>query len=86
MKDLTALYCSIDDFWKVFEKNWVKHLIENKQNRRGPAPLLSVSEMMTITVMFQQSNFKTFKHFYSYIHQYYYREFPNLIRYLRFIQ
>ncbi len=65
MKDLTALYCSIDDFWKVFKKDRVKHLIENKQNKRGPAPLLSVPEMMTIIVMFQQSNFQTFLFLYS---------------------
>ncbi len=70
MKDLTALYYSIDDFCKVFKKDRAKHLIESKQNRRGPAPLLSVPEMMTIIVMFQQ---------------YYYREFPKLISYSRFI-
>lgn len=86
MYDLTTLYCSIDDFWQSFKEQWDQHLIENGKGKRGPDPLLSISEMMTIMVMFQQSNYRTFKHFYSYVHQYYSGYFPCLIGYARFVQ
>lgn len=83
--DLIALYCSIDDFWKSFRQEWDKHLIDNGKEKRGPEPELSVSEMMTIVILFHQSNFRTFKHFYHYVRNYLRKEFPNLISYSRFV-
>lgn len=83
--DLTALYCSIDDFWKSFRQEWDKHLIDNGKAMRGPEPELSVPEMMTIVILFHQSNFRTFKHFYHYVCNYLRKEFPNLISYSRFV-
>lgn len=85
MQDLTTLYCSIDDFWKKFKPEWNKHLIETGKSSRGPKPRLSISEMLTITIMFQQSNFRTFKYFYKFIQKYHLREFPDLISYNRFV-
>jgi IS5 family transposase len=83
--DLTALYCSLDDFWKFFKQEWGKHLIDNGKARRGPEPELSISEMMTIVILFHQSNFRTFKYFYHYVCNYLSKEFPNLISYSRFV-
>ena len=85
MKDLTTLYCSIDDFWKSFKLDWNKHLIETGKSKRGPEPRLSIPEMLTITIMFQQSNFRTFKHFYMFVKNHHSREFPKLISYNRFV-
>lgn len=85
MEDLTALYCSIDDFWKSFQEEWNKHLIESEKSKRGPEAELSVPEMMTIVILFHQSNYRTFKHFYSYVCYRYKDDFPKLLSYSRFV-
>ncbi|CAF24047.1 IS982-like element ISPasp2 family transposase [Candidatus Protochlamydia amoebophila] len=83
--DLIKLYCSVDDFWKSFEKKWNKQLIDHGKTKRGPQPELSIPEMMTIVILFHQSNYRTFKHFYGYVTKYLVKEFPNLISYSRFV-
>jgi len=84
--DLVELYCSIDDFWKNFKADWDKYLIENNKPKRGPDPFLSIPEMMTIIILFHQSNFRTFKHFYIfYVQKYLSKDFPTLISYPRFV-
>ena len=55
--DFTTLYCSVDDFWKSFKEEWDKHAIKTGTSKRGPEPELSISEMMTIVILFHQSNF-----------------------------
>lgn len=83
--DLTTLYCFVDDFWKVFSAEWKKHLIDSRKSNRGPEPELSISEMMTIIILFHQSNYRTFKHFYVHVSLYYRSCFPKLISYSRFV-
>ena len=85
MNDLTTLFCSVDDFWTLFEKQWAKRLLGSGKSRTGPEPELSMSEMMTIVILFHQSNFRTFKHFYSLVCQGLKKEFPKLISYSRFV-
>lgn len=85
MTDLTILYCSIDDFWKEFREKWGEHLIDSGKSKRGPEPELSASEMMTIVILFHQSNYRTFKHFYGHICVHFRSCFPKLISYDRFI-
>ena len=83
--DLLKLYCSIDDFWKSFKQEWDKHLIVNGKAKRGPEPRLSNSEVMTIVILFHQSNYRTFKHFYEYVCRYLGKDFPHLISYSHFV-
>lgn len=83
--DLTELYCSVDDFWKSFKEEWDKHLIKTRTSKRGPEPELTMSEMMTIVILFHQSNYRTFKYFYFYVCDYLGKEFPRLISYSRFV-
>ncbi len=83
MCDLVTLYCSVDDFYKLFEQDWNKHQIGNSQ--RGPKPELSIAEMMTIVILFHQSNFRTFKHFYFHVFNHLKAYFPTLINYTRFV-
>jgi len=83
--DLTALYCCEDDFWKRSRCEWEKHLIDSGKSNRGPDPELSPSEMMTITILFHQSNYRTFKNFYEHISANYRSFFPELISYSRFV-
>lgn len=84
MSGLVELFCSIDDFWKSFRAEWETNLIGKA--KRGPEPELSVSEMMTIVILFHQSNYRTFKHFYSFVREHYKRDFPALVSYGRFVQ
>jgi len=41
--------------------------------------------MMTIVILFHQSNYRTFKHFYIYIEDFFKKAFPKLISYDRFV-
>lgn len=82
--DLTSLYCHVDDFWIQFRSEWSRHLIDNG-SLRGPEPELSSAEMMTIVILFHQSNYRTFKHFYIHISEHYSEYFPKLISYSRFV-
>jgi len=86
MTDLTTLYSQVDDFWKIFRGEWERHLIDSGKAKRGPEPELSISEMMTIVILFHQSNFRIFKHFYGYICDHFGSYFPKLICYQRFVQ
>jgi hypothetical protein len=86
MLDITTLYCSVDDFFKTFHKKREKQFIGSDKKKRGPSGKLSVPEMMTIFILFHQSNYRTFKHFYkNYVHLFLRKEFPNLISYSRFV-
>lgn len=85
MEDLTTLYCNVDDFWKEFRNEWEKHLIDSGKKKRGPEPELSISEMMTIVILFHQSNYRTFKHFYGHLSVHFKSYFPKLISYDRFV-
>jgi len=63
--DITALYCCLDDFCKVFEE-WEAHrLIPSGQTRKRSGKL-SRSEMLFIMVLFHLSPYKNFKTFYLY--------------------
>lgn len=73
------------DFWETFKTEWEKHLIGTGKSKRGPEPRLSISEMLTIVVLFHQSNYRTFKHFYHYVSMHMRRDFPYLISYSRFV-
>ncbi len=56
------------------------------KSNRGPACGLSISEIMTILVMFQMSRFRDFKSFYGGFLSFYHRGyFPNLPSYGRFV-
>lgn len=85
MEDVTNLFCSVDDFWKGFETDWTARLIGSSKAKRGPKTEMTISEMMTIAIMFHQSNYRTFKHFYQLIATQFRSYFPKLISYHRFV-
>jgi hypothetical protein len=63
--DITALYCCLDDFCKVFEE-WEQHRLIPSETKRQRAGKLSLSEMLLIMVLFHLAPFKHFKAFYRY--------------------
>jgi hypothetical protein len=63
--DITALYCCLDDFCRVFG-DWEAHrLIPSPATRQRPGKL-SRAEMLLIVVLFHLSPYKNFKTFYLY--------------------
>lgn len=86
MDNLTELYCHIDDFYKAFEPEYKKHLIEQGVKRNRPSKI-SVAEVMTILILFHQLRYRQFKAFYNFhMLGMMRREFPNLPSYSRFIE
>jgi hypothetical protein len=83
---LEEIYCHVDDFCKAFFPAWERSLIAGKKRQRARATSLSMSELITIMILFQTSNYRTFKHFYIYLLQFHRRDFPNLVSYSRFVQ
>ncbi len=63
--DITALYCCLDDFFKVFEDRQAHRLIPSPTTRQRSGKL-SDSEMLFIMVLFHLSPCKNFKAFYLY--------------------
>src|SRR4051794_31686127 len=63
--DITALYCCLDDFSKLFAE-WEAHRLIPSQTTRQRMSKLSRSEMLFIMVLFHLSPFKHFKVFYLY--------------------
>jgi hypothetical protein len=55
--DITALYCRLDDFCKVFE-DWEAHRLIPSSTARQRSGKLSRSEMLFIVVLFHFLPFK----------------------------
>ena len=84
--ETTALFCKVDDFLEEFWPQFRKHLIKTGVERIR-SNQMSVSEMITILILFHQSGFRTFKDFYKKsIMKHRTKEFPNTVCYARFIQ
>jgi hypothetical protein len=83
--DITALYCCLDDFCKVFE-DWEAHRLIPSEQTRKRSGKLARSEMLFIVVLFHLSAYKNFKTFYVYGIGVQYRDcFADLPHYDRFI-
>jgi hypothetical protein len=82
---LEEIFCLIDDFCKYFERH--SQFVEiGRARKKTRVPEMSLSEMMTIVVLFHMSGFKTFKHYYnSHILGHFRGCFPKAISYNRFI-
>lgn len=87
MIPLVDIFCSIDDFCKYFEESGGKNLIENPERKREKPCRMSLSEIMTIEVMFHFSHYRTFKDFYvNNVLKNYREEFPQAVSYTRFLE
>ncbi len=83
--DFTDLFVEVDDFWQQFAPAYQRRLIADGHRRRLRTGQMSSSEIMTILIAFQTSQFRTFKHFYLYLCHQHRHDFPALVSYSRFV-
>lgn len=84
---ITEIYYSVDNFCKKFISEWEKGLITNGLKSRIRKSRLSYSEIMTILILFHQSHYRNFKHFYiDHVQKNLKSYFPNLVTYNRFVE
>lgn len=83
---ITELYCQVDDFCIEHTEQIKSQLIESGQKRQREGKL-SLSEIMTILITFQQQSYRQFKAYYEfYVKVVFKKEFPTLPSYNRFIE
>ncbi len=83
---LLELFVEVDDFVQKFE-GWAAQQQLSDKAKRGPKPLLSVSEVMTLTIHFHQEGYRDFKHYYqNHVCKQLVVEFPGLVSYGRFVE
>ena len=83
---LIGIYCDIDEFCKKFEEYWSDHLVTDGRKILLKCSL-SLSEIMTIVVLFHLSGQRTFKWYCkSFICGYHKDYFPKRLSYNRFVE
>jgi hypothetical protein len=69
-KDITALFCFVDDFVKFSDK-WISNSYLPISRKLTRTPEISYSEILTIVLLYHRSPCKNFKYFYiSYLQLY----------------
>jgi Transposase DDE domain len=87
-RHVTSIFCEVDDFCKELEKNISEPLLSAPtKGGRGPNCGLSISEIMTVQILFQMVGYRNFKTFYTgFLTKYWLHYFPNLPSYNRFVE
>jgi len=84
---ITEIFCSIDDFCKVFEPALKQRTLTKGKYKRNRSFKMSTSEILTINVLFHLSGHRTFKHFYLYyVQEHLQKDFPQTVSYNRFVE
>ncbi len=74
---ILELFCSVDDFWQRFAPTWHQDLWASGRRKRLRPTQLYPSEIMTILILFHQSQYRTFKAYYTeYVQRHLQHEFP----------
>lgn len=85
--DILPLFFEIDEFCQVFEPLWKKRLLADGLKQRHRRRRLSLSEVMTILVLFHRSGYRNLKQFYlEFVCVHLTAEFPELVSYNRFVE
>ena len=86
--DWTTGYCNLDDFYRNFNVEAPHDLLLGPRRLRQRCTSLSPSELMTILVMFHQSQgYRNFKGYYTeQVLGHWHREFPDAPSYTRVVQ
>ena len=85
--DILRLFFDCDEFCRNFNPYLsTKQLTDGKHHRQRDSTL-SLSEVMTIVILFQLSGFRNFKTYYTqYVSVHLRREFPHLVSYQRMVE
>jgi len=84
---LTDIFCHIDDFCNSFDRNCQNYFLTNPNTKRKKPCRISLSEIMTIVILFHRSEYRNFKYFYlCVIMGALKQDFPNCVSYTRFVQ
>ena len=86
---IISVFCELDNFCKELN-TYFEHVMlpcEKKKLRLEPSRSLSLSEIMTICVVFHLSGYRNFKWYYTRFMEKNYRKFfPKLVSYNRFVE
>ena len=83
---ILKLFCHVDDFCQWLTR-WENAKLLGMTRKRGPAPRMSMSEVMTILIHFHQSHYRDFKAYYrQQVCKHMRSEFPALVSYTRFVE
>lgn len=83
---LLYVFTIVDDFCTQFEPQWAKTLLKSKSAKQpGRKRSMALSEILTILLVFQLSDFRHFKGFYRHLENHFRGEFPDLVSYSRFV-
>ena len=84
---LVELFCDVDDFCQEFEPKWEHFQLGNGLRKRKRKRSLQLSEVMTIIIHFHQSNYRTFKGYYTkHVEVHLRAAFPGLVSYSWFVR
>ena len=85
--DLTEIFCEIDDFCQDWLSTFSFTFFPAYGDNLPKSCRLSLSEVMTITIHFHQSSYRTFKDYYiKHVCQHLTDYFPSLVSYNRMIE
>lgn len=85
---LTSIFCEVDDFCKELQRYFENKLLPGPvKGSRGPSGQITISEVMTLLIVFQMMGYRNFKTFYlGFISRYWKSYFPTLPSYNRFVE
>jgi hypothetical protein len=87
MNSLVELFVSVDDFCLMLLPKLLQLRLASGPVQRQRDRSLTISEIMTILILFHQSHYRHFKAFYSeYVLVHLRSEFPGLVSYTRFVE
>lgn len=85
--DILPIFFEIDEFCRWFEPLYTARQLSDGTIKRNRRRSLSLSEVMTILVLFHGSGYRNLKQFYlEFVCVYLRREFPTLVSYNRFVE
>jgi hypothetical protein len=85
--DIVQLFCDVDDFCQWFLPVWERYQLTDGGKKRIRQGTLSLSEVMTLVILFHESRYRHFKAFYvRHVWQHLRAEFPVLVSYNRFVE
>jgi hypothetical protein len=81
---ITDIFCQVDTFCIHFHKVLASHILGNPPKKK---PRLSVSEVMTLMILFHHSGYRTMKGFYTeYVKVHMRHLFPKTVSYNRYVE